>query len=219
MGNTFTIPFSGQHSYFSTSSGGLKKGITVFLSGCDAYNVASVPQNGMGTLQDTDVRDFNVTILMLSISQLCASASAGFPLVASACLDLPLSYHRRSTMNQSKMPAVQPKMIWRPYNVKRQVSVVEDQIRGYDEQQRSRTPVPHKSSKSSSSKGGKRSRRPVVLAGEKGVTTSSGSDPDDSAAVLTEYEELKPWVEFEEVGNRGGSRALFWLSLFPRRKC
>lgn len=205
MGNTFTVPFSGQHSCFSTSSGGLKKSITAFLSGCDAYNVASFPVIGMGTLQPFDVRDFNVTIIMISISQLCAaSVSSVAPLGAAVGLDLPLSYHRRATMNQSKMPADQSQMAWKPYNVKRQVNVVEDQIRGYDEQRRSRTPVPAKSSKASSSKGGRKSKRQVVLAGEKGVATSSGSDPEDPAAILTEYEELLPWTEFKEVVNRGG---------------
>ena len=111
VGETFTIPFSGQHSCFSTSSGGLKKSITAFLSGCDAYNIASFPQVGMGTLQDIDVRDFNITIIMLSISQLSAIANVVVPVVAAACADLPLFYHRKATMNQSKM--AQPKMVWK----------------------------------------------------------------------------------------------------------
>ena len=64
-GNVFTLPFCGQHSCFSTSSGELKKKVASFLNGCDAYSLAAHSPVGMGTRQESDVRDFNISMLML----------------------------------------------------------------------------------------------------------------------------------------------------------
>ena len=98
-GNICTVPFSGQHSCVSTSSGDLYKNITSFISGCDGYGIAARPQPGVSDLTDADARDLNSTLLMYTVSRLKQlEAAARTALCCIVSFRAPLDYPRKAAM-------------------------------------------------------------------------------------------------------------------------